>query len=768
MQHLKIVLSLTLVVVLMMVGVFVVEQHFRPLIDAAAAERANLAKDEVLPGAKDFPVAVDNALEEEVYDLGDTGISAIYYYEGLGYVYQATFTGYQSEITYMLGFDEAGIVTGYKTLSQNDTPNYGGNIALPEYWEQLFGLSLTDLETGNFDGITGATFTTTGWKGSFEKVVSFHNTVFLNMETTDVTSSMSNLPTSVTKVERSAQNGSLVSYTYTVEFTGYNETPSSFTVTINTSDSSIKNIAFIEVNETDGIGSHIADSDFIAQFLGLSVTDATKLNFDMVGGATYPITLGGFKTAFNEVYTYHRAVVDGYVETDAEKLIRYYEELSSDTAVLVDTTDDYTLVGTPITKVEENDDYVLFTGVFPGFADDITILVGFDKETSNLTGLRVLEANETYGDFTTAYSFMEEFTNLNNVLAMYGEFDSISGGTLTSDAVRDGLYQMVGFYRSEFLGKEVESTTKSLYDLALEKALIFYPTFQSITDVTKDYDADHLIMGIYEVKDASDQVLGYIFGGDSVGASYSETTYLHYLVAINPDKTFAGLLLIDDSETAGKADSYYLDAYSAQFVGIDVELETYPIDETSGATITNDAILAGAREVARYYVETMLGLEFARPEPTVIDTADLLEAYPSAVSFESIYLNYALDEYITNIYLAKDINGDPIGYVYSGYVPGTFLKVEFVWGVDNSDLTQNLYIISDASSWDWAPDYSGGEVFATSTFLDLYEGIQIDSILITEVDVYDSWSGVSTTTGTMRDVLEQVAQYHIDIVGGGN
>ena len=64
-------------------------------------------------------------------------------------------------------------------------------------------------------------------------------------------------------------------------------------------------------------------------------------------------------------------------------------------------------------------------------------------------------------------------------------------------------------------------------------------------------------------------------------------------------------------------------------------------------------------------------------------------------------------------------------------------------------------------------DYSGNEIFSTSTFLDVYEGIAIGSIISSPVNI-DAWTGVSTTPSGMRTALEGVAQYHIDNIGGGN
>ena len=40
------------------------------------------------------------------------------------------------------------------------------------------------------------------------------------------------------------------------------------------------------------------------------------------------------------------------------------------------------------------------------------------------------------------------------------------------------------------------------------------------------------------------------------------------MVGINPDTTFAGFRMLDDDETPGKGDPYYLEAYSNQFIDV--------------------------------------------------------------------------------------------------------------------------------------------------------------------------------------------------------
>ncbi len=765
MKHIKIVLTLTFVVVVMMVSVFLVEDNLRGEIELAAAARANEAKDEVLEGAAIHPIAVLNALDEdETLDVGDTGITGIYYYEGLGYVYQAEFKGFEEGNIYMLGFDELGNVTGYKTLSAKDSPGYGIKLGDPAYWTQLEGLTISDLSAGNFDGIAGATFTTNGWKDSFNKVIEFHNNVFLGVVTTDITDTLSDLPSSVLSVEEVQKDGILVEYIYTVEFIGYTNLPTTYKFTVNEADSTIKSLSIIEANDTDIYGAHIADSEFAEQFLNMTIEDAMNNNFDDLGGATYPSTLGKFEKTFEEVYLYHRETIEGFVP--------YVEPI-------VDTTTDYYLGNTGITKVEENSLLVNLTVEVPGFQNGSTIKfsIEFDRETNNINELIIISQGDTdgIGDKIEAEEYLAQFTNMNHILAMYGQIDAPGGATYTSNALGDGLWNVVQFYRVEFMDKlpiiEVEPT---LLDRVTIEASILYPGFGSITDVTSLNTVDELIVGTYEVKDGSDAVLGYIFVADGGGANIaSGNTVNTFLLAINTDKTFQGFVLLDSTDTQGFRDGYFLDAYGLQYIGIDVETANYDIDSIAGSSFTGGAIEISVRDVARYYVEEVLGLEFARPASQTTANGNLQAAYPTADSFNEVYIDFPFDGGIRNIYEALDVNSNVIGYVYYGYAPGSFLNAQYTWGVDNSGLTQTLYIISDISSWDEASaseyaDYSGSEEFNTSTFLDLYENIQISSITATQVNI-DSWAGVTTTTGSMRSALEAIAQYHEDnTVGGGN
>ncbi len=643
MNHIRIVLSLLVVVVLMSVAVFLVEDQFRPLIDEAAATRANEAKVEVLPAAADYVGSPTNALEDG-YDAGDTGITGIFYFEGYGYVYQVEFQGHVDTVEYMFGFDESGNVTGYKTLNQKETAGLGAKIADPQYWTQFLDKTTDDLAAGDIDGWVGATSTSEKWQASFVKVIAFHNNVFLGYEYTDVTGShglgdyTDGDNSSILSVVEVSKDGVAIQYEYTVEFTGYSETPSNtFVVVIDATNGNIKSVKLTEVNDSADIGALIGESEFAAQFPGLTQEQVLNQEYDEIGGATYPLTFKSFDSALQATYLQYRIQVEGfvpYVESDAERLARYYVELSNEDVVLQDVTGNFDLTNSPVTKVEIYETYMFFTFEFTGYntteGKGVTLLVGIDRATDNLTGLRALDQHETdgLGAKIATEAYQEQFTGMDYFLPYLGGFDAISGATVTTDGLRLALSEVFDFYRTEVLDRD------SLLDEE--------PAFRPLATPADQEDLDA------------------VFG------------------------------------TADDFNSIY--------------------DNLDEAVIPD----AGSRTYS-----------------------------------------------ILNVYEVHDATDTVIGYVYYGKMTGTYTSIEFTWGVDITGETTVVNIINDNTSWNFAP-YTGGEVFPeTETFTDLFEGVQIQSILDTQVNI-DAWSGVSTTTGNLRSFFEAIAQYHVDTLGGGN
>lgn len=635
MKHFKIVLALTFVVVLMMGAVTFVENSFRDDIIAEAAGRANLAKDEVLPGAKSHPTVVENPLDPESsnydsnLDVGDTGIIAVYYYEGLGYVYQANFQGFASTIEYMVGFDESGNITGYKTLSQNDSPGYGAKIGDPATWEQLFGLTISDLETGNFDGIAGATFTTNGWKGSFQKVINFHNNVFLGIEVVDITASFSNLPQSIQKVEQVEQNGVIKEYVYTVEFySTYTSGGSTFTITV-LPNSVVKSLSFIALNETAGIGTVLDNADFLAQFVNLTVESATNTEFDAIGGSTLgggtpTVTFNAFKDAFYEAYVYHREEIEGYVvpvETREEQILRWYEELTEVGAVLSDTTSSYDLSTLPVTKVEENEDYVIVHASVAGYQLDseIEVMIGFDIASTKVTGIRILSHGDTPGfaDALLDEAYLQTLNDLSHVLVMFGEFDGVAGATYSSEQLQLGMYKVVDFFRVNFLDlpsliipekPEGIETAVSNLDEAFDGT-------NTYTSVYENYVYSDIIRNIYEVHDGS-EVVGYVYYAFQPG-QYQD---IEFVWGVDVNGLTQNVYVIDENTSWDLAAEYASYAgsqtfpdnqtFTQLFEGIQIDSilsSQVNIDTWSGVSTTTGGMRNAFEAIAQYHIDNNVG-----------------------------------------------------------------------------------------------------------------------------------------------------------------
>lgn len=183
MKHIKIIFTLTLVVLVASVMVFFVEAWATPKIEAENRYQANLAKFEVLPTLVDSDIVNDDGtdLEPENYNYGDSTIQELFIIEGKGYIYTAMFSGYQSKVTYMIGINNEGSITGFKVLTQDETKGYGYAISDEDYRLQFEGLAFEDAVAGNIDdvaGLSGAPVTMGAFRDSLKLVIEFHQAEF--------------------------------------------------------------------------------------------------------------------------------------------------------------------------------------------------------------------------------------------------------------------------------------------------------------------------------------------------------------------------------------------------------------------------------------------------------------------------------------------------------------------------------------------------------------------------------------------------------------
>ena len=196
MKHVKILITLTATVVLFTLAVFGVEKLTTPVIDAELLRIANEAKFDVLPTldeeADKEAIQLYYAAEcsEDAEDCNDTEydlsgleyVTKIFVIPEKGYIYEVTYRGFQSDISYLIALDLEGNVTGMNIVSQNETAGLGDQILNTEFLESFRGLSSDAAENGDIelDGLAGATpwVTLGGLKNSLNEVMVFHKVEF--------------------------------------------------------------------------------------------------------------------------------------------------------------------------------------------------------------------------------------------------------------------------------------------------------------------------------------------------------------------------------------------------------------------------------------------------------------------------------------------------------------------------------------------------------------------------------------------------------------
>lgn len=183
MKHLKIIFTLTLVVLAASVLVFFVEAWTTPIIEEENLYQANLAKFEVLSSlvASDLLKDDETPIDPADFDFSDSTIEELLIIEGKGYIYTAEFSGYQSKVKYMIAIDNSGNITGFKVLVQGETPGYGDTIMDEEYRLQFEGLSTDSALNGEIDdvaGLSGAPTTMGAFRQSLKALMEFHQSNF--------------------------------------------------------------------------------------------------------------------------------------------------------------------------------------------------------------------------------------------------------------------------------------------------------------------------------------------------------------------------------------------------------------------------------------------------------------------------------------------------------------------------------------------------------------------------------------------------------------
>lgn len=131
-------------------------QTTKPIIEQADIAAANAVRAEVLEGSASFSEITDIALPD--------GVSEAYKGDG-GYVFKSGAKGFDGIVTYMIGINDSGEITGINMFDANETPGLGTKVADPGYLKKYLGSVSPD----EVDAITGATKTSNSLKNAIKQ-----------------------------------------------------------------------------------------------------------------------------------------------------------------------------------------------------------------------------------------------------------------------------------------------------------------------------------------------------------------------------------------------------------------------------------------------------------------------------------------------------------------------------------------------------------------------------------------------------------------------
>jgi len=156
------ILVLTLICLIFTSALAFTNSITSPIIKAAAVERENTARYEMIPEAESFvnvPLVADGlpSTIKEVYNTTNN----------VGYIFIVTGNGYGGELRIICALDSSGAIIRSGVLQSNETKGLGSRVADESFSDQFIGKS------GQVDGVvavSGATLSTNAYVGAIRDV----------------------------------------------------------------------------------------------------------------------------------------------------------------------------------------------------------------------------------------------------------------------------------------------------------------------------------------------------------------------------------------------------------------------------------------------------------------------------------------------------------------------------------------------------------------------------------------------------------------------
>ena len=127
-----------------------------PVIEAAAANRAEAARNDVIPDADGFEQLDFDGLPKTVTEVYKAT-------NDIGYIFMLTAKGYGGQMKLICGIDTDGNIIACKTLEQSETKGLGTRVTEEPFESRFAG---ADASLDGVSAITGATISSTAYIGA--------------------------------------------------------------------------------------------------------------------------------------------------------------------------------------------------------------------------------------------------------------------------------------------------------------------------------------------------------------------------------------------------------------------------------------------------------------------------------------------------------------------------------------------------------------------------------------------------------------------------
>ena len=439
--------------------------------------------------------------------------------EPVGYVIQTTVNGYGGEVVVTLGMDMDGVITGVDVGGENfsETPGLGALAKEPKFTQQYIGKTVPlTLVKGNepkgdntIDAISGATRTSSAVNGGINLAGKY----------------ISDLSGGGSPNTASAQGfGGPVAVTLELDASG-----------------AISSITIGDdyFNETEGYGKKALEDSFSSQFIGM--TPPLELSdIDAISGAT--VTATAVVNAINTVYA----------------------QLTGEAAPAAPAEEE-----APAAQLYEDG---AWRAAFKGFGGPVMVALTLDD---NLTiqsiqiGDDQFAETEGYGAQALEPAFQEQFIGKTLPLED-GAVDGISGATMTTNAVLDGI--------------------DAIYQAATDDTP---DEPQPLPTPAAEAEADDAATVSSSVSATTDGNGSWTASAQGFAGPVAVT------LTLDDSLTIQSIEIGDDqfAETDGLGANAKEAAFTDQFVGKTLPLADGDIDAISGATITTNAVLEAVNAI---------------------------------------------------------------------------------------------------------------------------------------------------------------------------